>query len=100
MPDIPVTELTAKSKENVEPDEVEDGTPGLAEPAKPGLKPFWAEELVKPALVKAGLIVTNAARILSEACDRPCARLRRASEQLDDPAAALKQDREELQRAA
>jgi hypothetical protein len=72
MPDISVTGLDAKREEKVELDDLRDGTPGLAAPATSARKPFWTAELVKPALVKARGIVTEAARILSEAYDRPC----------------------------
>jgi hypothetical protein len=75
MLDIPVTEFTDESKENVGLNELaDDSASGPGKPGKPGRKPFWTVELVKPALIKANGIITDAARILSDAYHRPCAR--------------------------
>jgi hypothetical protein len=74
MPDIDVTGLTAESTVDGESVELPDGTPGLAAPATPGPKPFWTVDRVKPALVKASGIIADAAKILSDAHNRPCSR--------------------------
>jgi phage terminase small subunit len=60
-----------KEQQIVEP---EKGAQVVGQPSKPGRRPFWTQERVLPALQEADRIFADAARILSDAYDRPCVR--------------------------